>query len=371
MVGLALVFSVVFGAVFGGQSAESKISVGVADLDSSALSASMVQSLQDSGVYSVKMLSKEDLYSAVRQGKASAGVVIPAGFEASLSSGEPLEADIVSLSASGLPTVLAKVLERKVTEYLLAGAVRGAARSLAMLSSVYVPVQPETLVEQVLDEFRIRPALTVEVVDLSAGEVSRQSDSSAKPTLGIYVMFTMFTVIFSCGDILKERREGTWLRLMAAPVSRASIVGGKILGAYLVGALQLAVLLFSGWCLRNLDFGPNPPLFLLVIAVFLFVVTGLGIMLSTMVKTLPQLGALAPIVIVATCMLGGCYWPLELVPPYMQVIAKFTPQAWAMSAMADVVYHGARFVAVLPNILVLIAFGALFFVLGVSRIKFE
>jgi len=112
MVGLALVFSVVFGAVFGGQSAESKISVGVADLNSSALSASMVQSLQDSGVYSVKMLSKEDLYSAVRQGKASAGVVIPAGFEASLSSGEPLEAHIVSLSASGLPTVLAKVLER-------------------------------------------------------------------------------------------------------------------------------------------------------------------------------------------------------------------------------------------------------------------
>jgi ABC-2 type transport system permease protein len=371
MLGLALAFTLVFGTVFADTASESRVSVAVTDLDNSELSSSMIQSLRDSGVYDAVVLQEGDLYSSVREGKVSAGIVIPRGFEASLSSEEPLKVDVLSLSTSGAPAVLGKILERKITEHLLVGEVRGLALDLAALSSDRVPIQADALVREVVEEFRLRPALGVEAADLVGGEVGQQNASLGTSTLGIYVMFTMFTVIFASGDILKERQDGTWLRLMAAPISRWAIIAGKILGAYAVGAAQLGVLLLSGRYLRNMDYGPNPLAFVLVIAVFLLVVTGLGIMLSTMVKTLPQLQTLAPIVIVASCMLGGCHWPMELVPPFMQTVAKFTPQAWAMAAMTGLAYGGADFTTVLPNILVLLGFGALFFAVGVSRVRFE
>jgi ABC-2 type transport system permease protein len=372
MLGIALVFTMVFGSVFGSMASESKVSVAVTDLDNSDLSSSMIQSLRDSGVCDAVVLPEGDLYSSVREGKVSAGIVIPRGFETSLSSQEPLKVDVLSLSSSsGLSAVFGKTLERKVTEYLLAGEVKGLALDLAALSPQPLPVQADALVRQVVDEFTRRPALTVEVAGLAEGEGRQQDDAIGVPTLGTYLMFTMFTVIFASGDILKERQDGTWIRLMAAPVSRGGIVGGKILGAYAVGVFQLGVLLLSGRYLRDMDYGPNPFAFILVLAIFLLVVTGLGIMLSTMVKTLPQLQALSPIVIVASCMLGGCYWPLELVPPFMQTVAKFTPQAWAMSAMTGLVYGGADLQSVVPNILILLGFGALFFTVGVARVKFE
>ncbi len=371
MIGLAVAFTLVFGSIFVNVSSGGRVSLAVTDLDNSGLSSSMIQSLRDSGAQDVMVVSEGDLYTAVREGKVSAGIVIPRGFEASLSSDEPLEVDVVSLSSTGLPGVIGKVLETEVTEYLLAREVRDVALDLAALSPGAVPIQADVLVQRVVDEYTRRPALTVEVAGLAGDEGRQPDDAIGLPTLGIYLMFTMFTVIFTSGDILKERQDGTWLRLMAAPASRGAIVGGKILGAYAIGAAQLGVLLLSGRYLRNMDYGPNPFAFVLILAVFLLAITGLGMMLSTMVRTLPQLQTLAPIVIVASSMIGGCYWPLELVPPFMQTIARFTPQAWAMSALTGVVYKGAQLQAIVPNLLVLLGFGSLFFIAGVSRVKFE
>jgi ABC-2 type transport system permease protein len=371
MIGLAVVFTLVFGTIFGNVSSGGRVALAVTDLDNSGLSSSMVQSLRDSGAQDVMVVSERDLYTAVREGKVSAGIAIPRGFEASLSSGESLKVDVVSLSSTGLPGVIGKVLETEVTEYLLAREVRDVALDLAALSPGTVPIQADVLVQRVIDEYTRHPALTVEVAGLVGDEGRQPDDALGVSTLGIYLMFTMFTVIFTSGDILKERQDGTWLRLMAAPASRGAIVGGKILGAYAIGAAQLGVLLLSGRYLRNMDYGPNPFAFVLVLAVFLLATTGLGMMLSTMVRTLPQMQTLSPIVIVASCMIGGCYWPLELVPPFMQTIAKFTPQAWAMSALTGVVYKGAQLQAIVPNLLVLLGFGSLFFIAGVSRVKFE
>ncbi len=87
------------------------------------------------------------------------------------------------------------------------------------------------------------------------------------------------------------------------------------------------------------------------------VVTAMGLFLSTLVRTTAQLQTMAPIVIVATCMLGGCYWSLEMVSPTMQAVSKFTPQAWAMAVLNDVVLRGRSLSSTAPNLLVLACFG--------------
>jgi ABC-2 type transport system permease protein len=189
--------------------------------------------------------------------------------------------------------------------------------------------------------------------------------------LGVYIMFTMFTVLFQAGDVLQERRTGTWGRLLSTPASKAAVMGGKALGSYAVGLAQVLVLVLVGKYVFRINFGPNLGAVLAILAVLVAVVTGLGLFLSTLVRTLPQLQTLAPIVIVSTSMLGGCYWPIEMVSPTMQTISKVTPQAWAMAALTDVTLRGQSLASTLSNLGVLACFGVAFFILGVSRTKFE
>lgn len=133
----------------------------------------------------------------------------------------------------------------------------------------------------------------------------------------------------------------------------------------------MAVLFLAGRFLFGVDYGPSPLLVAAILMMFLLCVTGLGILLSTVVRTSVQLQALSPIVITATCMLGGCYWPLEIVSPTMRTISKFTPQAWAMGALNDVVARGAGLSSIYLPLLALAGFTLVFFWLGVTRTKFE
>lgn len=370
MVGLALLFSSVTSMVFRKPNARPKVPVAVADLDESNLSAEMADLLSSEGIYRVSMVDEHEVYDLVRQGKADVGFVIPAGFEKGLSLGRETKVAVVSLSTSNAATAIGKIMERKVTERLLAQAVKDAALSEAGALSLSSGVDVEAIARKVTEDYVKRPALDVEFRNLTVNPEPPSYDGRTYIT-GIYLMFTMFTVMFSAGDILQERRDGTWLRLMASPVSRVSVLGGKILGAYAVGALQLVVLFAAGRWLFHMNYGPNPLGFTLVMAAFLLAVTGLGLMLSTMVKTVAQLQTLSPIVISATCMLGGCYWPLEIVSPLMRTVAQFTPQAWAMVAATDIVARGMSVADTSRNILALLVFAAVFFTVGVSRVKFE
>ena len=180
----------------------------------------------------------------------------------------------------------------------------------------------------------------------------------------------MFTVLFQAGDILSERRIGTWGRLLSTPVSRAAIIGGKALGSYAVGLTQVLILVLFGRYVFRINFGPNMWAVVAILALMVAVVTGLGLFMSTLVETMAQLQAMAPIVIVSTCMLGGCYWPLEMVTPLMQTVAKVTPQAWAMTALTDVILRGQTLASTASSLGVLACFGLVFFVLGAVRIKY-
>jgi ABC-2 type transport system permease protein len=69
--------------------------------------------------------------------------------------------------------------------------------------------------------------------------------------------------------------------------------------------------------------------------------------------------------------LGGAWWPLEVTPPLYQTLVKALPSTWAMSGMIDLVVRNGGALDILPNILILIGFAALFFIVGIRKVKFE
>lgn len=99
--------------------------------------------------------------------------------------------------------------------------------------------------------------------------------------------------------------------------------------------------------------------------------TGLGVMVSALVRTRSQMSALGPVLSTALAMLGGCYWPIEITSPVMQTVAKFTPTGWAMVGLKDVVARGMGIDAVLVPVAVLGAFSVVAIGVGASRLKLE
>jgi ABC-2 type transport system permease protein len=70
-------------------------------------------------------------------------------------------------------------------------------------------------------------------------------------------------------------------------------------------------------------------------------------------------------------LLGGAWWPMELFPAGLQQVVKVLPTTWAMSAMTDITMRGQGLAGVLPETAVLLGFAAVFFAIGVWRLRFE
>jgi ABC-2 type transport system permease protein len=197
-------------------------------------------------------------------------------------------------------------------------------------------------------------------------------DNRKHSMIGFSIFFSMYTMVFGIGTILNDRQYKTWQRMLISPVSKASILGGSMVVAYITGAIQIGVLILGGRYLLGIDWGSSMSGILMVAAAFVFTVTSMGLMLSGVVKTHAQLSAVTPVVLTSTSMLGGCMWPLEIVNNKLLLfLAELTPQKWAIQGMESIASKGMGFSAAVFPTIVLIAMGVLFFAVGVKIMKFE
>ncbi len=94
-----------------------------------------------------------------------------------------------------------------------------------------------------------------------------------------------------------------------------------------------------------------------------------GLMLATLVKTDRAANSIGVLCALILAPLGGCWWPLFITPKWMQFIAKFTPHGWAVGGFNKLMLFGADFGSVVPEMLVLIGFAALFGAIGIWRFR--
>src|SRR5690606_2572942 len=99
--------------------------------------------------------------------------------------------------------------------------------------------------------------------------------------------------------------------------------------------------------------------------------TALAFLLATVVKTDMQASGMVTFFSLTTAPLGGAWWPLEIVPAFMQTLAFITPIGWVMDGFAELVFYNGTLADVLLNIAVLCAATVVLFVLAVMRFKYE
>ena len=187
-----------------------------------------------------------------------------------------------------------------------------------------------------------------------------------------YTLFGVFFIMQAMATgLLKERQDGTFRRLLAAPLPRTAMLIGKVIPYYLINLIQVALMFGIGVFVFDMSLGTHPFGLVLVTMAASGASTGLGLMLASVSKTPEQAGSLAALLSVALAAIGGMFMPRFAMPEFMQTMALFTPHAWALEGFQDVIVRGLGVTAVLNEVAVLLLFSAIFFAVALWRFRFD
>jgi ABC-2 type transport system permease protein len=362
MVLLPCVMIFVFGNI--SSSGTSKIPSGIVNLDRETVSDELIKELKNDKVVSFKEYREEDLLKDIGDSTIEAGLIIPSGFTKDILNGKTPAIKVIKLKES--ENVMA--MERSVTNAM--AEVRDKDIIVEFFTKVMnIDSQAAGEFGKKVEEKLKQPNLVdVQNVKYEGKLESKNNANKASTTVGFMIMFVMMTIIFAgTGVILEEKKDNTWFRLILTPTGSSVILLGNILATFIKGFLQVSFIVLFSKIVLNVNWGSSLPALIILMTVFILCVTGIGIFLSTIVKTNSQLNVVASIVVTCTTMVSGCYWPLELEPEFMRNIAVVFPQYWAMKGMRSVIESNLGFEAILHNVIILSVIGVIFFAASVLR----
>jgi len=261
----------------------------------------------------------EQLKSKVYNGEWGALVYIPSGFTDRLLSGEEAAVQLIRKNEKQWNVSLSLALSE--TTDRLAGSIALAAAAEER------PENREALARTLLER------QTTEGLRVERERLVHETDNAYVLVVGLMLLFVMMLVNQSIHGVVEDRDNRTMARMFVAPIRAVEIAVGNFLGCFLLGTLQLVLILVVTRYVIGFDLGVPFGVLLAVMECFLLAAVGLSSAAAALVKNSAMLGSINNMIVIPTCMIGGCFWPLAMMPEFMQKLANFTPQRWAIAAL--------------------------------------
>lgn len=375
---LPIIFTVIIGAGLGGNSedtnSDNRFPIAVVDKDNSPFSSELIMALEDSEVIRPIFGTAEETKVLFDDGQVVGILTIPSKFEEQILAGERTDLDLLELpNASQVFAVEEAVRAIAAQLGSAAAAANSSVRQAEMIQPFEGPEDRQRYYDESLAlaiELASEPAASVEITH--AATVNPQIASGfEQSSSGQLVTWTLITLIGAAVIFVSERLEGTLSRLMTTPTHKATIILGKLSGRLVLGIIQMAILIGFGALVLKVNWANSWPALILILFAFALAATGLGTLAGTFVRTASQAAWVTIMLSMLTAALGGAWWPLEITPAAYQTAVKVLPTTWAMIGLNDVIVRGQGVEGILTEVLVLLGFAVVFYILGVWRLRFE
>jgi ABC-2 type transport system permease protein len=182
------------------------------------------------------------------------------------------------------------------------------------------------------------------------------------------VLFTFVNTIVVGSLIALERKQGITRRMLATPHGTGTILAGIGAAKLLFALLQSALIVVVGAVVFDVGWG-DPLGAALVGVLFALVATAVGLLVGATVSDPDQAQAVGIPVAIGLGMLGGCMWPLEVVPPVMRTIGHVAPHAWAMDAWIALIFEGEGVGAIAGELAVLAGYAVVLGLVARGRLR--
>ena len=185
---------------------------------------------------------------------------------------------------------------------------------------------------------------------------------------GVLAMTMFMSSMMTMGNsIAGERERGELSRLFMTPTNVSSVLTGKIISQVVRELIRALVLIIAAMLLFNVMIKGNLLLLVLVILIAVVCFVGFGLMFSATAKTQEDYIQIVMPVAMPMMFICGVFFPTETMPWILQKIALFLPLTYANDAFRAVMLKGAGLGSIAFDLIVLLAFALLFFIVGIVR----
>ena len=366
---------------------DSKIPILLVDNDRGKVAKTVFDNLGKSTIFSVvtkiddETLTEKIAKEAVFKGKYRLAIILPAHLSLDLQTKIDQNVEKI-VSSLGMTDTLAKAENSKIINQKEVKLYFDPAVQMTFKNAVM------NAIDKMISQIETHSIYTAFQDQLGAGDAGFEQKSfitfkeiiprindkeiipnSVQHNVPAWTLFAIFFIVIPLSiNIVKEKSQGTFVRLRTNPVSNLIVLGGKTVTYLIICMIQfymmvaVAVFLFPHIGLPSLNIEGN--LFLMSVAAFFsgFAAIGFGILLGTIAKTQEQsapFGATATIILAA---IGGVWVPVFAMPKVMQIIAQSSPMNWGLNAFYDVLLRNGSLLDILPEI----SLSFLFFIITVT-----
>ncbi len=356
----------IIGFAFGGESGISTVEfLLVAPEEGDFLADAAAGLLSQHELFDVESATEEEARRVVAAGEKSAAVVIPEGLRESLLSGTPAEVRVLRDPASSIKAGIVQSMVEQLVSYLSAGSALG--RGVFETLDRDQPLSDSEHLALWAWMFSwMRDAWTAPPVSVDASDTGKDDfDIHAYFAPRFAILFLLFTMLASAKTIHEERESGTYERLMAAPLSKGSIIAGKMLGAYVLASLQLLILIALGSLFFGIEWGSHPGATVILALVTAAGATSLAMVIAAAARTGRQTDNVGTAFLLVMSLLGGSMWPIEQAPAAFQRLGRFTFNYWANGGFKKLIFDDAGLAGITQEIAIISAMSAVFVMLAV------
>ncbi|HEY3991924.1 MAG TPA: ABC transporter permease [Ktedonobacteraceae bacterium] len=389
---MPMIFITVMGLTLGnafGNSGPIQVTVAINNQDNSFVGQQIMQGLNVSNKtlhITLKNYSTPEQVAAVvadTKSNVDAGVVIPAGTSNTLindvENHQPTNNLIKFYALPGTnnePTIIAQqvlnaIVSGLVTSQYAGGAAVGQTNQVCKTPGNHcapATIDPKAI-NVAVSQAVVAASQTSPVEALTAGQVVK-INSFDLYVPGYAIFFALFSINAVAGTILQEKEDGTFRRLLIAPVQKYALLAGKALAQFLLTLMQMLILFGFGYLFFHIHINDPLAVGLLILGTS-FGVTGLGLVLVSLVKTRRQLNPIVSVVTLVSSVISGIFFPAWLLPSWLQQLAKITLPAWAAEGLNNVMIYGKDLGYVVPDILGLFAYGLICYLIALRLFRFQ
>lgn len=345
----------------------------VVDEDKTALSEQLLAELEQSEAIRPELKTAAEAEEGLRDQESLAILTIPAGFELSAQAGQLTElqlkkapnttdADLIEQAVSASVSRLTRVLNSAYIAVLAAEELRPFA-SEADRQAYFE--QSQNHAQQLVENSPNRLNIT------QPAQITEEYNGAAQQSAGQLVTWVFINLLGASVLFVAERTEGTLRRLLTTATPRWVFVLGMMLGDWILGVVQMSILVLFGVFVMGISWGSSPAGVALMLGAFSLASVAIGTLIGVFAKTPPQANNLSIMAGMMSALLGGCWWPIELFPEGLRTAVHLLPTTWAMEGFLDLMVRQAGVVDILPAVGALLLMGVLAAGASVRQLSFE
>jgi ABC-2 type transport system permease protein len=203
------------------------------------------------------------------------------------------------------------------------------------------------------------------------GSAAGRFPSATEQNVPAYTIFGVFFIVLTlASSFIQEKKEGTFQRILSAPLSKTTLLIGKLLPYFLVNLVQIILMFAVGVFFFGMKLG-DPTALMIVSLALALAANGLGLLVASLGKSEGQVEGLSVFLAITLSALGGMLVPSYIMPGAMRTLSLFTPHAWALAGYQDVIVRGLGVGEVIPEAGVLLLFASLFFTFAWWKFRFQ